>query len=489
MSSNQPYDAVIVGSGPNGLSAAVRLAMEGLKVKVFEAEATIGGGTRTLTFPGSGIRYDVCSAIHPMAAASPFFRSLPLEQYGLKWIHPEAPLAHPLDHEPAVLLHREIERMNEELGTDSEAWNRLFTPLSAQWEDLVVDLLSPLGIPSRPIGMARFGLRALRSASRLSRKLFEKERSRALFAGLAAHSMLPLEQRVSAAVGIVLGAAAHKAGWPMPEGGSQAIADALAGYLTDLGGEIETSCKINSLENLPASRTVLFNLSPKQILSIAGERLPPSYQKRLSKYRYGPGVFKVDAILSEPVPWQDPRCKKAGTVHLGGTLEEIAESERQMSRNRHSDHPYVLVAQQSLFDPARTSGGRHVLWAYCHVPSGSSKDMTRQIEDQIERFAPGYRDVVEERIVRTADDFESYNPNYAGGDINGGIQDLRQLFSRPASPFNPYAIPAKGLYICSSSTPPGGGVHGMCGYHCARLVLKREFGIKTSRTPSVREAP
>lgn len=480
------YDAVVVGSGPNGLAAAIRLALEGLSVKVVEAEETIGGGTRTKELIKQGYYHDVCSAIHPMAISSPFLRTLPLETFGLKWIQPEYPLAHPLDDGRAVIMHRSIDETSASLGADERVYRRLLEPLVKNWEELTKDLLAPLQIPSNPVRMACFGLKALQPAGRLVRK-FATDDAKALFGGIAAHSIMDLDKPVTSAIGLVLGAAGHAAGWPLPEGGSQMITRSMASYFRSLGGEIETGFQVQSLDQLNPSKAVLFDLTPKQVLSIVGDRFPPGYRKLLEKFRYGAGVFKIDYILKGPVPWADPRCGRAGTVHLGGTFGEIAAAEKEMSRGGHPARPYVLVAQQSMFDPTRTPDMKHTLWAYCHVPNGSARDMTAEIENQIERFAPGFRDVVEEKVTMNAPQFEEYNANYIGGDINGGIQDIWQLFSRPVSissaPFriksliSPYSTPAAGLYFCSSSSPPGGGVHGMCGYHAAESVLSREFGL------------
>ncbi len=481
-------DAIVVGSGPNGLAAALRLAQEGLSVRVLESEPLIGGGTRTLELTEPGFLHDICSAIHPMGISSPFLKSLPLEKHGLEWIHPEVPLAHPLEGDRAILLHHELERMKEELETDYPAWERLFRPLKDSWGELPADLLAPLRFPRHPLQMARFGLQGLRSAEALCRR-FKEGPARALFAGLAAHSQIPLDRAVTAAIGLVFGASAHGAGWPLARGGSAAITRAMASLLQELGGEIETGTEVRSLEMLPPARAILFDLTPQQLLRIAGSAFPASYRRRLERFRYGAGVFKIDYILREPVPWRDPRCNQAGTVHVGGTLEEIAKAEREVALRHHPEKPFVLTAQQSLFDPTRTPDNRHTFWAYCHVPNGSTVDMTRQIEDQIERFAPGFRDLVDRRVVRTAARFQTYNANYIGGDINGGVQDLRQLFTRPAGAFQPYATPVRGLYICSSSTPPGGGVHGMCGYHAAEAVLRKEFGRSKGVQPFALDSP
>lgn len=479
-STTNQYDAIVVGSGPNGLSAAIRLALEGLSVKIFERESTIGGGTRTLELTEPGFHHDICSAIHPMAISSPFFRKLPLSNHGLNWIQPRYPLAHPLDGESAVILHRDIRKMEEEVSVDFTGYQKLMAPLSNHWEGLTTDLLAPLRMPTHPIRMASFGLNAVQPALQLTERKFKHHRAKALFGGLAAHSIMALDKPVTSAIGLVLGAAGHATGWPLPRGGSQSIADALASYFKQLGGEIETGIRITRLGMLPEAKAVLFDLTPKQVNKIAGDRFPDSYRNKLNRYRYGAGVFKVDYILKEPVPWTDNRCKEAGTVHVGGSLKEIAKSEQAMSQNHHPSKPYVLIAQQSLFDDSRTPDNRHTLWAYCHVPNNSNQDMTRPIEDQIERFAPGFRDVIEVRSTKTARSMETYNPNYIGGDINGGVQDFRQLFSRPASWLNPYSTPAEGIYFCSSSSPPGGGVHGMCGFHAAESALKKDFGLSKS---------
>ncbi len=477
--SSRKYDAVIVGSGPNGLAAAIRLALEGLHVKVFEAGDTVGGGMRTAELIKPGYKHDICSAIHPMAAASPFFKRLPLSQFGLEWILPEVAAAHPLDHESAAILSHDLYETAFLLGDDETRYKDLVQPISDHWDELTADFLGPLRFPSNPAKLASFGMKGLLSAS-LLQKRFKTQKGKALLAGMAAHSLLPLSSAATAAIALVFYGAAHNGGWPLPKGGSQSIADAMASYLEFLGGEIETGVEIKSLNQLPEATAILFDLTPKQVVKIAGNTLPSSYRNRLSKYRYGAGVFKVDYILNEPVPWKDPLCRKAGTVHAGGSFDEIARSEKQMSEGRHPENPFVLVAQQSLFDDTRTPDNKQTLWAYCHVPNGSQKDMTRQIEAQIERFAPGFQDVIDQRTTMNSADFQAYNANYIGGDINGGRQDITQLFTRPAGLFKPYKIPAEGLYFCSSSTPPGGGVHGMCGYHAASLVLKDEFELKTS---------
>jgi phytoene dehydrogenase-like protein len=469
------FDAIVVGSGPNGLAAAITLAQAGRSVLVVEAAEIVGGGTRSAGLTLPGFVHDVCSAIHPLAVASPFFRSLPLAEHGLAWIHPPAPLAHPFDDGTAAVLERSVGATGETLGRDAAAYRRLMAPLVADWDRLAVELLGPLRRPRHPIALARFGLRAIRSVRGLAESLFEGERARALFAGMAAHSMLPLEEPVTAAFGLVLGITGHTVGWPMARGGSQNIADALACYLRALGGEIVTGTRVESVDELPPARAVLFDVTPRQLLRIAGHHLPAGYRRRLAGYRYSPGVFKIDWALDGPIPWAAVECSRAGTVHLGGSLAEIAASERAVWRREHPERPFVLVAQQSLFDPSRAPAGKHTAWAYCHIPNGSTFDMTGRIEAQVERFAPGFHDRILARSVSSAVEMERYNPNYVGGDINGGVQDLWQHFARPTLRLVPYSTPTRGLYICSSSTPPGGGVHGMCGYLAARAAVRDLF--------------
>jgi phytoene dehydrogenase-like protein len=467
------YDAVVVGSGPNGLAAAVTLVGSGLSVLVLEAAETIGGGARTAELTLPGFLHDVCSAIHPLGVGSPFFRGLSLAEHGLDWVQPPAALAHPLEDGRALLVRRSIEQTVPGLGADGPAWRRLFEPLVRSWDPLSEDLLRPLlRVPRHPVLMARFGAHAWRSAEALARSRFSTPGARALFAGLAAHSILPLDKPFTASFGLVLGMTAHALGWPIARGGSQKIADALAALLCARGGEIRTGVRVESLEALPPSRVVLLDLGPRQLLRLAGGRLPARYRRRLERFRHGPGVFKLDLALDGPVPWTAPECAEAGTVHIGPTLEEIVASEGAAWQGEHAARPFVLIAQQSLFDASRAPAGQHTLWAYCHVPNGSTRDMTEPILSQIERFAPGLR----RRILAVhrigAAEYEAYNPNYAGGDINGGAQDFDQLFGRPAWRRVPYATPVPGLFLCSSSTPPGGGVHGMCGYLAARAALR-----------------
>jgi phytoene dehydrogenase-like protein len=466
-------DAIVIGAGPNGLSAAIELARAGKKVLVIEAGGKVGGGTRTeeLTLPG--FRHDVCSAIHGIGIASPFFNSLPLEQYGLEWVHAPAPLAHPFDDGTAVTLERSVADTAEQLGADRKAYRRLMEPLTGMAGKILTDILGPLPIPPRhPLAMARFGLPSLLPARRFTESTFRSRRGRALFAGICAHSIQPLERAGTAGFGLFLGFLAHAYGWPLARGGSQKIADALARYLRTLGGQIRTGWEVSTVDELPPHRSVLFNVTPRQLIHIAGSRLPLGYRRKLRRFRYGPGAFKIDFALQGPIPWKAAEAGRAATVHLGGSFEEIAANEAAVWRGEHPEKPFVLLAQQSQFDPTRAPAGRHTAWAYCHVPNGSTFDMTERIIAQIERFAPGFRDCILAQSVRTPADLEAYNANYIGGDIIGGVQDLPQFWTRPTLSLNPYKIPAKGLYLCSSSTPPGGGVHGMSGYHAARAVLR-----------------
>ncbi len=472
MGTSAGYDAVVVGAGPNGLAAAITLARAGRSVIIFEAREAVGGGCRSAELTLPGFVHDVCSAIHPMALASPFFRSLPLERYGLEWIQPPAALAHPLDDGSVALLEPSIEATGATLGADAARYRRLMAPIVANWDKIAEGILGPLHIPHHPLALACFGLSAIRSARGLAECRFKEARARALFGGIAGHAMLELEQPPSAAFGLVLAALGHVVGWPISRGGSQRIADALAAYLRSLGGEIVTGVDVESLETLPQARAILCDVTPRQLLRLAGRRLSPLYQRQLRRYRYGPGVCKVDFALNGPVPWKAPECAQAGTVHLGGTLEEIAESERAVWRGKHAERPFVLLAQQSLFDPTRAPAGAHTAWAYCHVPSGSTRDVSEQIEQQIERFAPGFRQRILAKHTFTTEKMEHYNANYIGGDINGGVQDFWQLFTRPTVRLVPYATSSRGLYLCSSSTPPGGAVHGLCGYFAARAALR-----------------
>ena len=467
------YDAVVVGAGPNGLAAALTLVRAQKSVLVVEAAPTIGGGTRTAELTLPGFRHDLCSAILPLAVGSPFFKTVPLAENGVEWIDPPLAVAHPLDDGTAGALARSIDETARALGPDGAAWRRLFGPLVAGWDEIAPALLGPvLRVPRHPLRMAGFGLRAVWPAATLARRLFRTERARGLFAGLAAHAILPLEDPLTAAFGLVLGMTGHAVGWPLPRGGSQAVGDALAALVRAQGGEIVTDAPVARLDDLPESRVTLFDVTPRQLVAIAGGRLPARYRRRLERYRYGPGVFKVDAALDGPIPWKAAECGRAGTVHLGGTLGEIAAAEAAVWRGEHPERPFVLVAQQSLFDPTRAPAGKHTLWAYCHVPNGSTVDMTERILGQVERFAPGLRDRILSVATHGPAALERQNANYIGGDIGGGANVVDQMIGRPAWKLDPYATPAPGIYLCSSATPPGGGVHGMCGYLAARSALK-----------------
>jgi phytoene dehydrogenase-like protein len=454
--------AVVVGSGPNGLSAAILLARAGYTVAVHEANSQIGGGARSAELTLPGFVHDICSAVHPMGIASPCFEQYPLAEHGLEWIQPDAPLAHPLDDGTAVMLERSIDRTAANLGGDGRRWEHFFGPLAKAWPELRYDLLSPLlHVPRHPLRMAHFGMYALRPAASVARGLFRETRARALFAGIAAHSLMPLDAPASAAIGIVLAMLGHATGWPIPRGGSQRIADALAATLHAEGGEIASESRIT---RLPEADLVMCDVTPRQLLNFGGVRWPETFRNKLQRWRYGPGAFKVDYALDGPIPWRAAECARAGTVHLGGTLEEIALWERH-----HTGAPFVLLAQQSLFDATRAPAGKHTAWAYCHVRNGSTQDMTRAIEAQIERFAPGFGKRVLARHVLAPADLERHNANLVGGDINGGAMNLRQLFFRPTPRI--YGTPLANVYFCSASTPPGGGVHGMCGYNAVQSAL------------------
>jgi phytoene dehydrogenase-like protein len=469
-------EAVVVGAGPNGLAAAIVLAQAGLAVRVLEAADTVGGGARSAELTLPGFVHDVCSAVHPLGVASPFFRTLPLAEHGLEWIDPPAALAHPFDDGTAVLLERSPEAAAAVLLADASRWRKLFAPLVRDAEPLLEDVLGPLHVPAHPLALARFGARAAPPATMLARLAFRGEKARGVFAGLSAHSMLRLDRPPSAAFGLMLGLLAHAVGWPYPQGGSQRISDALASYLRSLGGEIEPGHRVESLAELGETRPVLLDVTPRGLLELAGDELPARYRRGLEKYRYGPGVFKLDWALDGPIPWRAGECAHAATVHLGASLQEIAASEAAPARREIPERPYVLLAQQSLFDPTRAPAGQHTAWAYCHVPSGSTVDMTERIEAQVERFAPGFRERILARSALGPAEIERYNPNYVGGDINAGAATLSQLFTRPVARVSPYTTPLPGVFLCSASTPPGGGVHGMCGYHAARAALRQLSG-------------
>jgi phytoene dehydrogenase-like protein len=462
-------DAVVVGAGPNGLAAAIALARAGRSVRVLEAAETAGGGSRSAELTLPGFVHDICSAVHPHPLASPFLRELPLAEHGLELVQPEIALAHPLDDGSAVALDRSLEATAASIGgADGDAYRRLMEPLVRDADKLLPAILGPLRPPRHPLALARFGLLGLRSAQGLAKR-FEGPRARALIAGNAAHSMLPLDASPTGAVALVLMLTGHAVGWPVARGGSQAVADALASIARSHGAEIVTGHRVETVDELDDARAVLFDLTPRQILAIAGHRLPKRYRHALGRYRYGPGVFKLDWALDGPIPWTAEECRRAGTVHVGGTFEELAASERGPG----DAPPYVLLSQPTVCDPSRAPAGRHVGWAYCHVPSGSAADMTDAIESQVERFAPGFRERIIGRASMNAAEMEAYNPNYVGGDINGGLMNLRQLFMRPVVRPVPYTTPDERLFICSSATPPGGGVHGMCGYFAAQAALRR----------------
>jgi phytoene dehydrogenase-like protein len=471
------YDAIVVGSGPNGLAAAIVLAQAGLSVLVREANPTIGGAARTLELTLPGFLHDIGSAVHPMAVSSPFFQSLSLDRHGLEWIQPPIPLVHPLDGESPCVLERSISSTASTLAPDQSSYVRLLEPLVRNWPTILPEVLSPiLRVPTHPFAMARFGLPALLPATALNALFFRGKRARALFAGLACHSITPLNSPASAAVGLVMAIAGHTAGWPVPRGGSQSISNALASCLQSLGGVIETNAPVESIEDLPQARAVLFDTTPRQFVQIAHSRLTPGTISSLNRFRYGPGVFKIDWALSQTIPWTNPILGQTATLHLGGSAKSLAAGERSSWSGHTPARPFVLFAQQSLFDATRAPAGKHTAWAYCHVPNGSTADMTQKIEDEIERFAPGFRDIILARATRNTVAMHQMNANHIGGDIGGGANNLSQILMRPVLALDPYRTAAHDLYLCSSSTPPGGGVHGMCGYHAARSALRHTFG-------------
>lgn len=475
MSSRQSYDAIIVGSGPNGLAAAITLQREGLRVLLLEAKETIGGGMRTAELTLPGFHHDVCSAVHPMGAASPFLRSLPLHDFGLEYIQPEVLAAHPFDDGTAAALYQSLDETIAGMGKDGEVYRRLFEPLIESWPLIDTHILGPmLKIPRHPFALAQFGLKSLQSGKQIAAR-FRTTEARGLWSGIVAHSMIPLEALTSSAIAFVLTIAGHRSGWPIPKGGSQSIADALAAYFRSLGGTIQTNTPVTTLGNLPESKAILFDTSPKHLVQICGDRLSSFYRWQLKRHRYGMGVFKVDWALSEPVPFKSEVARKAGTVHLGGTFEEVARGERQTWMGKHPERPFVLFTQQSVFDSSRAPLGKHTGWAYCHVPNGSAVDMTEAITNQLERFAPGFRDTILAEHTFNTVAMEDYNSNYIGGDINGGVVNIAQLFNRPVLRLSPYRTSAQGIYICSASTPPGGGVHGMGGFYAATQALKDIF--------------
>lgn len=469
------YDAIVVGSGPNGLAAAGYLSRAGRSVLVLESASTLGGGVRTAELTLPGFRHDVCSAVHPLAVMSPFFSGLPLADHGLEWVHPDVPAAHPLDGGRAALLYRSVEETAAGLGEDGSAWRRLFDPFLAHWDKLSSQLLGPVRLPRHPLALARFGFLALRSTRRLADARFTGVDAKSLLAGMSGHAFLPIDHVTSAAFGLLMTSAAQAGGWPMPKGGAQALTDALASCAASAGVTFRTGETVSALVDLPPAPLVMLDTSPAQALRIMSYRVPAYRRAQLGSFRAGPGVFKIDYALSEPVPWAAAGARRAGTVHVGGTIDEIAAAERAVARGRHPERPFLLAVQASRFDPSRAPAGRHTLWTYCHVPNGSTVDMTKAMEDQLERFAPGFRDVVLARHTTDPAGLQGYNRNYIGGDIAGGANDGLQLFLRPRLALNPYFLGqqhGRRVFLCSASTPPGGGVHGMCGFHAARLAAR-----------------
>jgi phytoene dehydrogenase-like protein len=473
------FDAIVVGSGPNGLAAAIAMQQQHLSVLLIEGKETIGGGLRTQELTLPGFMHDVCSAIHPLAFASPFFKSLPLHEHGLEYIFPPVPAAHPFEGGMEAALLQDLEKTAQHLGKDQDAYIQLLAPLVGSWPKIANDILAPLHLPAHPYLMAQFGWKALSSATAMSKR-FHTPEAKALWSGMAAHALQPLSNTATSAIALVLMITAHTGGWPLAKGGSQSIAHALASYFVSLGGKIQTNFYVHSMEQLPSAHAILFDTTPRQLLQIAGHSLSGLYKWQLDHYRYGMGVYKIDWALAEPIPFIAPYCRQAGTIHLGNTMAEIVEAEKATAAGAHPQQPFVILAQPGLFDPSRAPSGKHTAWAYCHVPNGSTVDMTSRIENQVERFAPGFKERILGRHVMNTVDMENYNPNYIGGDINGGVIDIRQLFTRPALRWSPYKTSAKGIYLCSSSTPPGGGVHGMCGYHAAKKAMKDVFGLKAS---------
>lgn len=472
--SNQ-YDAIIIGSGPNGLSAAIRLQSLGLRTAVYEQASKPGGGVRTEEITLPGFKHDLASAVHPMGLASPYFQTLPLHEFGLKWIDPGIPFAHPFPDGTAHAAYRSVEETAEHLGRDREKYISLMGNMVRDWEKIGPDLLKPLGIPSHPIPFMSFGLKALLSAKQLVSHYFKEEKTKCFFYGSAAHSTLPLTRQASASFGLVLLAVAHKYGWPFPQGGASSLSEALISYYQSLGGKLHLSFPVTHINELPLSQVYVFDLTPRQLLKIGGTDFSRLYRKRMNNYKYGAGSFKMDWALSEPIPFKNEKCRQSATIHIGFTPEEIEYSEQASFDNKLSDSPYAIVVQHSVFDSHRAPEGKHTAWGYCHVPHGSLADRTQAIENQIEKVAPGFKDIILARATHNTADLEAYNPNLVGGDINGGIQDLTQLFTRPIAKWSPYSTPDPRVYICSSSTPPGGGVHGMGGYNASEKIIKDHF--------------
>jgi phytoene dehydrogenase-like protein len=464
-------DVIVVGSGPNGIAAAIRMAQAGRSVLLLEGSHTPGGGLRSAALTLTGFLHDICSSVYPLAVCSPFFRTLSLQQHGVEWIFPPAGLAHPFDDGTAAALYTSVIDTAATLGSDGTNYRRLVESFLPRWQDLLEDALAPLRIPRHPFLFSRFGMQAIRAGKGFALSHFQTDHARTFFAGMAAHALLPLEYFSTAGVGITLAILGHAVGWPFIRGGAQQLTNALLSILRSLGGQIITDRWIESLEQLPPARTVLLDVTPRQLLKIGDNRLPQWYRRKLEHYRYGMGAFKIDWALHQPIPWRAEQCRHAGTIHLGGTFEEICESESQNWHGRPALRPFVLLSQPSLFDPTRAPQGKHTAWGYCHVPHGYDGDMTEAIEGQIERFAPGFRDCVAARSVMSPKDLEKHNPNLVGGDIGGGAAMLSQLFLRPTASL--YRTPIKGVYLCSSSTPPIPGVHGMCGYFAAEAALRK----------------
>ena len=471
----EDFDAIVVGSGPNGLAAAITLQQKGLSVLITEAKSSIGGGMRSLPLTLPDYLHDVCSAIHPLGASSPFLTTLPLQNFGLEYIYPPIAAAHPFDDGSAAKLVSSITATAQSLSTDAAFYCSLMNPLLRDWPLIVNFILGPLGIPKYPIAVGKFGYYGLASAKKFANHHLNTLQGRGLWAGMASHAMQPLTNAATSAMALVLLLLGHNKGWPVARGGSQSIADAMGKYFVSIGGKIETNFEVTTLRQLPSSRAILFDVTPQQLLNIAGHKFSSFYRWQLKRFRYGMGVYKIDWALDAPTPFKANDCRSAGTVHLGNTLEEIAHTEQITAQGKHPEKPFVLFAQPSLFDDSRAPASKHTAWAYCHVPNGSLKNMTENIEKQVERFAPGFRERILARHVMDTQEVEAYNSNYIGGDINGGVQDITQLFTRPALRLSPYRTSKKGIYLCSSSTPPGGGVHGMCGYHAAERAYKDIF--------------
>lgn len=472
---SEKYDAIIIGSGPNGLSAAIRLQQMGLKTAVYEQASEPGGAVRTAEVTLPGFKHDLGSAIHPLGLASPFFQTLPLSQFNLEWIDPGIPFAHPFPDGTAHVAYRSVEETAAQFGRDADRYYSLMNNMVRDWDMIGPDLLKPLAIPSHPLAFAGFGMKALLSAKQLVNLYFKDDKTKSFFYGCAAHSTLPLTKIASASFGLVLLAIAHRFGWPFPKGGASSLSNALIAYYQSLGGNLQLNFPVLHVDELPISKTYIFDLTPRQLLKIGGTKFSWLYRKRMGSYRYGAGAFKMDWALNEPIPFLNEKCRNSATVHIGYSPDEIEVSEQNNFDNKISERPYVILAQHSVFDDQRAPAGKHTAWAYCHVPHGSQEDMTKQVEDQIERIAPGFRDVILSRTTYNTAELEAYNPNLVGGDINGGIQDLSQLFTRPIAKFSPYSTPDPRIYICSSSTPPGGGVHGMGGYNATEKVIKDHF--------------